>query len=115
MVQYDAHIGIMLGARGKPVTAIAGGYLIVHFQGRNHPVHRVAWFLTHGTFPEVVEHINRDKLDNRICNLRAADSYLNTLNKTKYGNNRSGHKGVYRQNGGEKWRVQITIRGRVLT
>lgn len=114
-VIYDPVTGVMLGSRGKPVTAKQGGYLVVWFEGKLRPVHRVAWYLHHGTWPEVVEHINRDKLDNRLCNLREADSYLNALNKTKYVNNRSGHKGVYRQNGGDKWRVQITVRGKVLT
>lgn len=42
----------------------------------------------------VIDHINRNKLDNRNINLRVVTNHVNTINVGKYKNNHSGHKGV---------------------
>jgi len=43
----------------------------------------------------LVDHINRNPLDNRVNNLRIADNTLNCINTNKYKNNKTGQKGVY--------------------
>ena len=42
----------------------------------------------------LVDHINRNPLDNRVNNLRIADNTLNCINTNKYKNNKTGQKGV---------------------
>lgn len=70
MVQYNPDTGELVGTRGRPIKAKAGGYLVVWFEGRLQQAHRVAYYLMTGEWPEVVDHKNRNRLDNRFCNHR---------------------------------------------
>lgn len=60
---------------------------------------------------EVVDHISRDPLDNRKCNLRVCKQIDNMKNRSLPKNNSSGYQGVnYYKNYG-KWRAAIGING----
>lgn len=50
--------------------------------------HRVAWFLSYGMWPTMLDHINRVKDDNRICNLRETTYMDNALNTDQHINSR---------------------------
>lgn len=56
-----------------------------------------------------VDHINRDRLDNRKSNLRVATRQENMKNKSIYSNNTSGYPGVKWNSKLGKWQVQITV------
>jgi hypothetical protein len=60
----------------------------------------------------VVDHINRDRLDNRKSNLRAVSRQLNSLNRSKTKSNTSGYKGVYRVRDSWLAKVQLKIDGK---
>ena len=57
----------------------------------------------------IVDHINRDGLDNRYSNLRIVSSSVNGRNTALYKNNTSGHKGVFWSKGSNKWAAQIKV------
>jgi hypothetical protein len=61
------------------------------------------------SFPKekIVDHINRNKLDNRRANLRIADKSINAINSGLRNTNTSGYKGISWSKRGKKWEVYI--------
>lgn len=89
------------------------GYVGVKIDGRTYKAHRLAWAWVHGAWPEAeVDHINGDRADNRIANLRLATNKENARNRLTYKNNRSGYRGVYWNSALQKWGAQIRTGGK---
>jgi hypothetical protein len=71
------------------------GYLQGGLLGRTYSAHRVVWALFHGEWPDgLIDHINRDRTDNRPSNLRVVDAHLNCCNRKVGVRSRSGFTGV---------------------
>ena len=118
-LQYDPLTGIFTwvanGTRGVKKGDVAGtknkqGYILLSIAGRRILAHRVAWLFATGNFPVGnIDHINRDKTDNRISNLREATYSQNAQNRAKNIRNTSGFKGVTWHKGDKKWQAAITV------
>jgi hypothetical protein len=83
--------------------------------GRYHGAHRVAWFLCKGAWPiEEVDHINGNKADNRIENLRCVSGAENQKNAKTRTDNTSGYHNIRINNrtGGDSYTVQIRRTGK---
>lgn len=85
------------------------GYHVSVLLRRRYSAHRVIWKLVHGIEPDDIDHINGDRTDNRLENLRNVSRLVNTRNQKLPSNNTHGHLGVYSV--GSKWRAQIRVRG----
>lgn len=97
----------------KPVgTLNSKGYLVTRIMGRAYKLHRLAWFMVHAEWAEEIDHINGDKSDNRIANLRSVTRAENMKNKPKYKQNSSGVIGVGWHKTTNKWIAKIRINGR---
>lgn len=79
---YDPLTGILTSkAKGRQVGSLGDGYLKVYVGSGNKPaVHRIAWLLVHGTLPAQIDHINGDRQDNRLANLREVVGWSNQQN-----------------------------------
>lgn len=96
----------------KAGTTDASGYIKITLNYKSHLAHRLAWFYVHGKFPEAeIDHINRNRSDNRIANLRLAQRFQNSQNQGKK-KNASGFPGVTWHSQRNKWRSEIRIDGR---
>jgi hypothetical protein len=82
-------------------------YAAAKINGRRVLMHR---FLCDAADGIVIDHINRNGLDNRRSNLRPCTRAENLRNRKRGKNNTSGFKGVYQERG--RWRAQINIGGR---
>jgi len=123
-LNYNKDTGIFTwlkdGTRGVKAGDIAGsktkdGYIKLSVGGKKILAHRVAWLLVYGEFAQGnLDHINRNKSDNRIKNLRLATYEQNAQNREKNSKNTSGYKGVTWHKRDKKWQAAITVKGKVL-
>lgn len=88
------------------------GYIRIYVLGRVYSAHRLAFFFTHGRWPDgEIDHINGDRRDNRIENLRECSRFQNIQNVRRTKAN-GVPKGVFWDKRFQKWQVQIRANGR---
>jgi len=118
LLAYDPSTGVFgwKGRRkgkkhdGTPGSTDKDGYLIITIDGRHYRAHRLAWFYVYGRFPNrEIDHINRDRSDNRISNLRDVGRLKNIINSNVCVRNKTGVKGVHFFKKTGTWRAQIKI------
>lgn len=92
------------------------GYRLIHLNYKKYLAHRLAWFYVHGEWPEhEIDHINRDRADNRISNLRLATRTLNSWNTAgNIAQSFSGQKNIHLAEKGKGFRIRIMRNGRLL-
>lgn len=90
-----------------------GGYLTTALHGKRLALHRIAWAIVHGEWPEGdIDHINGDRADNRLANLRHVTRAENLRNRAKSSNNVSGIPGVTFYTKYQKWMAKFEYKGR---
>ena len=89
------------------------GYRQVRIVGVDYFTHRLIWKMRTGSDPvEELDHINHDRADNRIENMREASGRENHMNLSRAKNNTSGVTGVCWQKLAQKWCAQIRVEGK---
>lgn len=83
------------------------GYAIIRINTKNYKAHRLAFLWMTGDWVDQVDHINREKNDNRWCNLRECSRSQNQGNRGIQSNNTSGYKGVSWHKNDKKWNSSI--------
>jgi len=104
-----------IGKRVK-IGALAGWtdteYKKVRIKNKPYAIHRIIFMMKHGYVPEQVDHIDGNKFNNCIENLRPANNSTNQQNVGIQKNNKSGIKGVCWHKASNKWVVQLGINGK---
>lgn len=94
----------------KAGTITNQGYVRIKILDKVYMAHRLAWLYVYGVMPsEQIDHINHDKADNRIENLREATNQQNQFNKPKSKYSKSNYKGISFHKRSNKWLAQINI------
>lgn len=88
------------------------GYLRVGIGKKQYLVHRIIFMIQNGYMPQETDHINGNKLDNRIENLRTASKSENLRNRSFNINNSSGYKNVSWSKNHDKWSVTLSYDGK---
>lgn len=122
ILRYDPETGLFSWAKKIPhskFVAQAGGlcsqkYWRIKINKRSHKAHRLAWLYAFGEFPQSqIDHINGNKSDNRLCNLRLASNAENQMNRAKAAvTNNSGFLGVNFNKEVGKFAARIQINGK---
>lgn len=113
-VAYDPDTGVFTSLEtGRIVTYPHGsGYLRVCVARRDYLAHRLAWLLVHGKWPpKHIDHINGDKTDNRLCNIRPVEVWQNRANSRKGSGKSSRLKGVSRRSDCDRWAAKVSKQG----
>ena len=117
---YNKKTGILkwkIGIRkGKNVGCLdERGYIQTVINNKKTYIHRLIWLYVYGEFPKKeIDHINRIKDDNRICNLRDVSRQINNYNHGLNKNNKSGYKGVRWNKKCNKWASFIGINNKLI-
>jgi hypothetical protein len=104
-LEYQPDSGIIL-KDGRPTGTIGvGGYVVLRVNGKVCYAHRLAWKLYYGSEPKTIDHINGDRSDNRIENLRDVSQSVNMQN-TVHG------KGCHFHKPSKSWKSSIMLKGK---
>jgi hypothetical protein len=105
--------GTLYKPNGKPCSfnLCSEGYRRVYYEGKRYKQHRIIFFLVNGWWPEEVDHIDRNRANNRPSNLRGTDKSGNQHNKRMLDSNTSGIRGVSKRKRGG-WVAHISIGGK---
>lgn len=92
------------------------GYRVVMVEGRSYHTHRIIWDMVNPNDTlkshEQIDHIDHDRLNNVVDNLRKVDPSGNSRNRSRYSFNKSGVTGVRFDDARDKWRAEIWVDGR---
>ena len=121
LLSYDPETGEFrwLVSKGTAVKgSVAGsrnsdGYICIQVAGRSYRAHRLAWLYVCGVWPiKDLDHIDRDRTNNLIENLREATRTENNCNVGLQSNNTTGFKGVSFHKANVKYLARANLNGK---
>ena len=121
LLDYNADTGEFVWSNGNSRntrkglvagTKLSNRYIRIFIYGKLHQAHRLAWYMYYGKEPEYgIDHIDGDKHNNSISNLRDVPQSSNARNSSLSKANCSGFTGVTWMKKSKKWRARIMLNG----
>jgi len=106
--------------RGRLKAGLPAGnksfYWVAAIDGKYYSVQRLVYAIHHGTDPGhfMVDHINRDRFDNRVENLRLVLHPLNAINTGMFSHNKTGVRGVSYNKRDNVYYAQIKVKQKTI-
>jgi len=124
-VDYDPNTGLFYWNSPRANNKIQAGdtagslhptgyvKLSFNYEGRTRTIsgHRLAYYMSYGKLPKIIDHANGNGSDNRLENIREATPQQNKMNSKVRYDSASGVTGVYYRKDCGKWRAQIAKDG----
>jgi hypothetical protein len=89
------------------------GYRVIRVLNHRYKAHRIVWLYVYGKWPSgIIDHINRNKTDNRVENLRDTTTQINNLNKGLSKASKTGIKNITWHTRDNRYRAAFTINGK---
>lgn len=115
--RYDPLTGVLRRYDQENPTGrlTTNGYRQVWFDGRRYMAHRLVWLYVHGEWPKMqLDHINQNRDDNRIENLREVTNKQNGENVRIHSHNITGRRGVSWRKSSQSWQADIKHHGKTI-
>ena len=120
ILNYDPETGIFTRIKSRmsnKVNKVVGtlnkqNRVQISINAKIYKAHRLAWLYVYGEWPQIIDHINGNPADNRICNLRECTTQQNNYNAKLSKRNTSGIKGVRFDKDRNKWEANLRINGK---
>lgn len=121
ILRYDPETGIFYWTirksgicKEEAGSLSSNGYRTLMIDKSNYAAGRLAWIMFHGIQPDgQVDHMNHDKSDNRISNLRVVTNQENQMNR-RYSGNNSGVMGVCQSKRNLRWYSYIKVNQKMI-
>lgn len=111
---WKIDISRAMGAGSKAGTT-SFGYKVIAIHGISYFAHRLAWFYIYSNWPMgIIDHIDRNRANNAIANLRDTNYSVNNSNKPVSQSSISGHKGVYYNKPNGAWYVRLRVNKKLI-
>jgi 1-aminocyclopropane-1-carboxylate deaminase/D-cysteine desulfhydrase-like pyridoxal-dependent ACC family enzyme len=99
--------------KGKSAGSLKDNrYFMVTVEGKKYYIHRLVFMMFNGYFPDYVDHVDGNGLNNRIENLRECNAQQNQFNSKVSKNSKTGVKNVSWSRQNKKWIVAFMFEGR---
>ena len=97
--------------KGDVAGRASRGYIQIKIDNKAYQAHRLAWMYIHGAFPlKQLDHVNHEKTDNRLNNLREVTQRENSKNQALRKTNTSGVNGISWNKQRNKWGASIATK-----
>jgi hypothetical protein len=108
---FEYKDGHLIRKNGKSAVIPMGKkrYERVSINGKAYSLHRIIFLLHHGYLPKVIDHIDNNRENNLIENLREVTQQQNCVNRKHHSSSKSPYKNVYWHKAANKWAVAMSI------
>lgn len=97
--------GVIAG--GVKIKQSGKRYIVIGLDSKTYPAHRLAWLYIKGEWPNQIDHLDGNGMNNKFFNLRDTTVSENNKNKRVYSSNKSGVNGVTWYKPLSKWKAEI--------